>query len=449
MGPNTQWLLAEASGAELAVVLIGLANSAGGTVLLGVDPVSGQIQGIGNPATTIDRVFQAALLADPPLVLPLPRVVTTGNKDIVKVIVPKGLPYVYNLEGRYFGRSGSRTILLAARELRQLLMNRGIVQFETRFPPDTTIEDINPNLISKYMTILNRFDDGRYMEVLRQRGCIKMDDGVLRPTYAGLLLFGNYPQQWLPSVSILAARFPGITFSDEFVKQEISGTLPEQIRQAEAFVRDHLRSVVRLVGLTRQEITEYPLEAVRELLVNAVAHRDYNQQGDSIHLHIFSDRLEVHSPGGLPGPVNLDNLLVARFSRNAVIAQVLSDLGFIERLGYGLKRVVTTLQQYNLPAPMFAEVGGTFRVTIFNTSGESQEMMKPRDLSRYVKYDLNPRQETALAHLAIRGRINNRNYQELCPDVSPETLRRDLADLVSKGILIKIGDKKSTYYILK
>ena len=106
-----------------------------------------------------------------------------------------------------------------------------------------------------------------------------------------------------------------------------------------------MRSVARLIGLTRQEMTEYPLDAIRELLVNAVTHRDYNLGGEGIQLHIFSDRLEVHSPGMLPGPVNLDNLLVSRFSRNAVIAQVLSDLGFVERLGYGLNRVVSVMRK--------------------------------------------------------------------------------------------------------
>jgi ATP-dependent DNA helicase RecG len=79
--------------------------------------------------------------------------------------------------------------------------------------------------------------------------------------------------------TILAARFSGVTFNDRFVRQEIGGTLPEQLRQAEAFVRANLQSVVRLVGLTHQETLEYPFEAVRELLVNAVAHRDYNLQG--------------------------------------------------------------------------------------------------------------------------------------------------------------------------
>jgi len=415
---------------------------------LGISPRSGRVQGVSDPAEAIDRIFQAALSADPPLVLPIPSVEWIGEKRVVRVVVPRGLPCVYSLEGRYLGRGGRQTNPLTAQRLRQLLMERGVVQLESRLPPGATLDDLDPAQVSAYLAALNLPENQPFETILRQRGCLQMDGGVSRPTYAGLLLFGVSPQQWLPGATILAARFPGIAFSDEFIKQDIRGSLPEQLHQAETFVRDHLRSVARLVGLTRQETPEYPLAAVRELLVNAVAHRDYNQQGDCIHLHIFADHLEVHSPGLLPGPVTLENLLRARFSRNAVITQVLSDLGFVERLGYGLERVVTVMRQSNLPEPKFEEVGGSFRVTLFNPASSYPAAFEP-DLSAYARYDLNPRQELALAHLAERRRITNRAYQELCPDVSPETLRRDLTDLVQKGIIVKVGSKKATYYILK
>jgi ATP-dependent DNA helicase RecG len=182
------------------------------------------------------------------------------------------------------------------------------------------------------------------------------------------------------------------------------------------------------------------------LIVNAIAHRDYNIQGDSIHLNIFSDRLEITSPGGLPGPVTIDNIMEARFSRNPIIVQVLSDLGYVERLGYGLDRVVSLMRENSLPPPRFEEVAGSFRVTLYNTPVE--ESGYP-DMSKYLQLDINPRQVSALNYLGNRKRITNREFQELCPEVHPETLRRDLADLVSRGILVKIGDKKSTYYILK
>src|SRR5258708_13463156 len=97
------------------------------------------------------------------------------------------------------------------------------------------------------------------------------------------------------------------------------------------------------------------MEAVRELVVNAVSHRDYSIQGDGIRMFLFGNRLEVSSPGGLPGPVTIDNIADERFSRNSIIVQVLSDLGFIERLAYGVDRVIPLMQNRGLPTPQFTE----------------------------------------------------------------------------------------------
>jgi ATP-dependent DNA helicase RecG len=448
MGPELHWFPEDIPAGRLAATLVGMANTSGGRVLIGVSPRAGRIQGVHNPEGVTDRIFQAALLSDPPLVLPVPRTESVQGVLLISVTVPQGLPHVYSLEGRYLGRVGRRETPLTARKLRALLVERGVIQFEARIPPTASLDDLDFDQVAAYIEALGLPHDDDPQDILLRRGCLVLEDGQYHPTYAAVLLFGKHPQQWLPSASLLAARFPGMAFSDEFIKQEIRGTLPDQLRQAETFVRDHLRSIARLVGLTREETPEYPLEAVRELLVNAVAHRDYSQQGDTIHLHIFADRLEVHSPGGLPGPVTLANLLEARFSRNAVIAQVLSDLGFVERLGYGLNRVLTTLKQNNLPAPKFEELGGAFRVTLFAKSDGKPGLTAP-DLSIYAERDLNPRQQRALGYLVENARITNSDYQSLCPEVSAETLRRDLVDFVKKGILIKVGDKRATYYILK
>lgn len=445
MGPDLHWYPESVSLSDLAETLTAMANTRGGKVILGVAPRTGNLQGVKAVEKATDLVFQAALLAEPVLVLPMPVVQQVTGKQVVIVTVPEGLPNVYNLQGRYLTRDGRYNIPFAARKLRELLVARGILQFESRVPADADLEDLDEAQVEAYLKALNRPGED-WGQVLLTRGCLAKEGEALRPTYAALLLFGKHPQRWLPNATILAARFPGISFSDEFLRQDIAGTLPQQLRQAEAFLQDHLRTVVRMVGLTHQDTPEYPYSAVRELLVNAVAHRDYNQQGDNIHLYLYSDRLEVHSPGTLPGPVNLKNLLEARFSRNAVIVQVLSDLGFVERLGYGLNRVVTVMRQNGLRAPHFEESGGTFRVTLYGQPFPAQSLP---DLSPYRDLDLNPRQRQALDFLAQNPRITSSDYQELCPDVHPETLRRDFVDLVKKGVLIKMGSKRATYYILK
>ena len=262
-------------------------------------------------------------------------------------------------------------------------------------------------------------------------------------------MFAKDPQQWLPNSTILLVRYAGSSAADRFIKQETRGTLPDQIRQAEAFLRDNIPSQVRVAGLTHQISPEYPYEVVRELLINAVAHRDYNIQGDNVHVNLYSERLEVHSPGGLPGPVTLENLLEARFSRNAIVMQLLSDMGFVERLGYGLNRVVEALRKNGMRRPVFEETAGTFRVAIFRTEEPAPDGRAGPAVRALQEALLNPRQEQALNFLIQNRRITNRDYQDLCPDVHSETLRRDLADLVERDILIKIGDKRATYYVLK
>jgi ATP-dependent DNA helicase RecG len=458
MGPTLHWFPEDVPLSYLAMTLVGMANSEGGMVILGVSPRAGELVGINNPEAGFEHVFQAAILADPTLVLPIPRQVTAQRTGMAKpvnlilVSIPAGLPHVYCLDGRYLGRTGAQTNPLSARELYKLLQQRGAVQFETRIIPEASVNDLDEDQVMAYTHFAGNVPLGdleKSYEFLIKRGCLKRVSDELLLTYAALLLFGRYPEQWLPNATILAGRFPGVALSGMYIKKDIKGNLPEQLRQAEEFIRTNLNTTVRLVGLQHQESLEYPFEAVRELLVNAVAHRDYNLQGDNIHINIFADRLEISSPGTLPGPVTLENLLEARFARNAVISQVLSDLGFVERLGYGLDRVVDVTRNAGLLPPEFVEVAGTFRVTLFSSLRCAGSDGRLPDLSAYLDLDLNSRQQMALAQLAKIKRISSHEYQSLCPEVHAETLRRDLADLVTRGILIKVGDKKATYYILK
>lgn len=453
MGATLHWFPSDVPLSRLATILAAMANTEGGNVFLGISPRSAQVQGVANVQALIDAVFQAALLTDPPLLLPVPQVVTLDNLPVIWVVVPRGLPHVYSLDGRFLGRDGAQTNPLPARKLRQILLERGVIQFETISPPEADLDDLDGAKTAAYAAGLNLPGSPAVEEILLHRGCLRREKGGdstrLLPTYAGLLLFGKYPQQWLPNSTILAVRFSGLTQGDKFFKQEIQGTLAEQIQMAEAFVHSNLRSVVHLIGLKRQETLEYPLESIREILVNAVAHRDYNVQGDNIHLFIFPDRIEIHSPGGLPGPVNLNNLLETRFSRNAVLCQALSDMGYVERIGYGLNRVIEITRQNQMRSPKFEEVANSFHVTLFGYPEMPAGLAPEQTIQQYQEYISNPRQELALNFLLRHKRITSRDYQDLCPEVHAETLRRDLADLVNRGLLIKVGDKRATYYLLK
>jgi len=433
--------------AKLAETLVAFANAGGGALLVGIDPRSNEVRGLDDPELALDRALEGALAVDPPLIIPLPEVVDMQGKPVLMVAVPPGLPHVYSFRGKYLVRDGARNRPLDPRRLRRLMMERGAVSFEALVPEGARLDDLDWEKASRYLADLGGLSSGSREEALLRRGCLTHTDAEPVPTYAGLLLFGREPQRWVRSSEILVVRYAGNAMSDRFVREEVRGTLPEQIRRAEAFVVGNMRRGVRLLGLERVEETEYPVEAIREAIVNAVAHRDYQIRGDEIRVLMFSDRIEVYSPGRLPGHITVENLVDERFSRNETIVQILSDMGFIERLGYGIDRMISHMAQMGLPPPDFEETGAGFQVTL---TGHGAALISGEiDALRWQHLGLNERQEQALAYLVENGRITNREYQELCPEVSAETIRRDLADLVRKGLLLKIGEKRATYYIFK
>jgi ATP-dependent DNA helicase RecG len=437
---------------RLAETLAAFANADGGIVLLGVHPQGGVVRGVKNADAAIDKALAAGLRCEPPLVLPRPESAMLEDKEVLVVQVPAGLPHAYGLRGKYLARAGKKNSALGPRQLRQLLRERGEANFEALPAPGATLDDLDDALVQQYAAAFGEPTPNKkdaILDLLHRRNCIVKESGAWRPTTSGYLLFGHEPQRAFPSAEILLARYAGKQMADEFLRETVRGPLPEQIRRAEAWVVANMRKGSRIDALQRADRAEYPVPAVREAIVNAVAHRDYAIRGDEIRVLMFSDRIEVYSPGRLPGHVTVDNIVEERFSRNEVIAQVLADLGFIERLGYGIDRMIRLMHEWGLPAPRFVETTNGFKVTLRGPGEKLVSEDAVADRSRWRHLDLNERQQAALELIVKNQRITNREYRDLYPDVSEETIRRDLADLVEEGILLKMGDKKGTYYILK
>ena len=438
-GDRVAVLPAQASQRKLAQTLAALANTSGGTVLITLAS-----RRRASDETIVDRAVEAALSCNPPLILPLPEFVEADGRALLALTVPPGLPHVYAHANVYWRREGPANVPLGPRPLRELFLARDTPGQESLPVAGATLDDLDWQAVRAYADSLPTRPSGSLKAFLRQRGGLDAD---FKPTFAGILLFGREPQRFLLAAEILLVRYPGPAMGDVFLKEVARGTLPQQIRQAEAFLMANMRRGARIEALERAEQPEYPLPVVRESIVNAVAHRDYAIRGEEIRISLFADRLEVYSPGRLPGHVTLDNLVDERYARNEVLVQVLSDLGFVERLGYGIDRMLQLMRADGLPAPVFEETANGFRVVL---QGHGERLIEPRpDGFRWADLALNSRQQRALAFVAEHGRVSNRDLQELCPDVSPETIRRDLAGLVDQDVLIRIGDKRATYYILK
>jgi len=263
-----------------------------------------------------------------------------------------------------------------------------------------------------------------------------------RPTHAAVLLFGREPQRFLITSEVKCLHFHGIQVRKPIPSYQIyKGTVFELVDQALDFV---LAKINRRVGTREHSVQapveyELPLEAVREAVVNAVAHRDYTSNA-SVQVMLFADRLEVWNPGELPPPLTPDLLRQPHPSipRNPLIAEPLYLARYIEKAGSGTLDMIERCKTAELPEPDFEQRAGQWVVTLWR-DWLTEDMLAGLGLS--------DRQIEAVKYVKVHGRLTNSEYQDVT-SVIRKTAARDLDDLVTKGVLERVGLKRGVHYVL-
>lgn len=444
-GPSTIYLPATHPEA-LAEDLAALANTDGGMIVLGMDD-KGRVTG-RTFGEEVEGLVRAAERLCRPLVVATWEAVQEPGGAVFVIRVPRS-PELHSLaDGRVLIRAGQVNRPLGGEEIRQLAATKSAADFETEPVPGATRADLDEAVIAEYLDKRQQRQRrplaGTPESILRDIGALTAN-GL--PTASGLLLFGKNPQSFLTQARLIFVKFPGTEPRGEGGvagygrREEFTGPLARVIENAWQVIWSEMSVGAVVTGLERQEIAEYPAFAVREALVNAVCHRDYRLRGRYIEVRMYADRLEVLSPGGLPGFMTLDNLVEEHFSRNPRLVAGLFQWGYIEELGLGIDRMIEEMVNQGHPPPKFKAQPYAFTVTLYNA--------RERKVAPRWQAVMNERQTRALQFIRENGRITSRDYQDLCPDVSPETLRLDLNDLVDRGVLLKIGAKKGTYYVMK
>jgi ATP-dependent DNA helicase RecG len=445
-GPLTACLL-EADPFVLAEMMVAFANGDGGSIVVGKDSDGN----VSNSQIYVEEL-EGALHQAEQLCRP---VIQTGWEQFesedgtVFVVRVVRSPELHALsDGRVLIRAGAENRPLSGDEIRLLAGSKSTGEFESETVAGATTTDFDDHVISEYV---QKLESRRQKSISRNTDEILLEAGAITrdgiPTIAGMLLFGSESHALLPQSGLVFVRFIGTDPRGSDGKagygrrEEINGPLARVVENTWNVIHEEMTISAVVEGLEREEKPEYPPFAVREALVNAVCHRDYRLQGRRVEVRMFADRMEVISPGGLPGFITVDNIVDEHFSRNPRVVKGLFQWGYIEELGLGIDRMIESMVQAGHPPPEFKARPHAFTVTLYNN--RSQKIM-PK-----WQGNMNERQMRAVEHIQTNGRIANREYQQLCPDVSPETLRLDLSDMVDKGLLLKIGANKGTYYILK
>ena len=330
-----------------AASLVAFANTDGGQFILGVDKTH-QIVGIDDPDAVMQRIDQIAYNnCEPPLTVIQETVTTDTGAVVIVVNVPKGdqRPYRTN-RGVYYIRTTSGRRQASRQELLRLFQATESLFYDETSVLRASLSDLSVDAFENfvrqaYQRSIEEFLGG-YEQLLINLRLAANIQGVIYPNLAALLFFGREPQRFFPWVQVVAARIPGSDLSAApSDAKTLGGTLPVMLDDAARFMRLHLQQAHRIRGFEPEVYPELPTEALRETLVNALAHRDYTVNAP-IRLFIYDDRLEVRTPGGLPNTVTIEaiKLGAAHVLRNPTIYTLFSRLGMVTGIGSGVYRTI-------------------------------------------------------------------------------------------------------------
>ncbi len=428
---------------DLANVLIGLANADGGRVAVGI--YGGEIEGVSSDPKQLNALLQASIdFTSPPVRCRadfLDCVNKSGHADRLLVFdVESAERHIHrNRKGECFLRMGDENRKLNQIEERELTFDKHESVFDGTLIEGYTREDLDTPTIEAYAQRVGSTDLGRFM---RSRGLYYDLPNRSGVTHAGILLFGRITPVWS---YVRYLRYSGTRIetgprSNLTEDKRLDGTIPEIIEQTKLLLADRLGTVIRLSRSGRfEEMPALPHFAWLEAVVNAVTHRSYSLQGDGIRVRDFSDRLEIESPGRLPGLVRVQNIRHSRFSRNPNIARVLAEMTqYVRETNEGVERIFQEMDSSGLRPPVYTVSESSVRVTLYK---DPERSVSPEEVEE-VYGRLAPlrgrmggdRLSLLLETLRERKEMSSREVSFLL-DASIPTVRSYLRDLEALGLV--------------
>jgi len=416
-------------------------------VLIGVAP-NGRIVGQQVTDNTLHDVTTAVRNIEPVAQVDVARVSVGDGRDVIVVHAASGTQGPYTYDGRPFIRVGNTTRRMKREEYERLVLARLHSQHRWETLPaekwevaDLDADEIRQTVVEAVAAKrLSSVPSERPETVIRRLGLLV--DG--RPTQAAVVLFGKEPLPHYPQCAIRLARFRGVTKSEFIDNRQVHGHAFALLRHTEAFFDLHLpvRSRVIPGRMQREDQPQYPVEALREALVNALCHRDYSESGASVGVSIYDDRLEVWSWGSLPGELTPEKLRVDHPSvrRNDLVADVFYRRGYIEKWGRGTQKIIELCLHAGLREPEFLERAGEVGVRLWAAAGVT---------TKEADADLTPRQREVLNAVASLGEAGVEEIrQRLRSPPSVRMVQRLLAALMESGRVLRTGKGRSTRYRL-
>jgi ATP-dependent DNA helicase RecG len=430
---------------EIGQAVSAFANTSGGVILVGVSP-DGNIVGVDIGKKTVEDLANwIKQNTDPPM---YPQILThkVDDKDIIEIVIKESDEKPIFSQGHAYQRVGRTSPRISISRIRELAkQERKTLAWDEKICEEADLEDIDENKVrwflkkAKAERNLDIDPDTSTREALERLEFTKNG----RLTNAAVLLFGKSPQRFFLMAETRCGRFKGTEPVKPFIDMKVfGGSIIDQVDNAEDFVLRNISMAawVEKGKIERTEKWEYPPDAIREAIVNAVCHRDY-EISSNVQVRVFDDRIEVWGCGPLPAPLTVEALMGEHKSvlRNPLIGKCFFLIKFIEHWGTGTNDIIKDCLAMGLPEPIFKYVINDLVITF----------RKYPILEDLEKLGLNERQRKAIEFLKQYGKLTFSEYRKIYPDAAERTLRKDLEDLVKTELIKPTGEKKGRKYYLK
>ncbi len=407
----------------------GFANAQGGVIFIGKDD-NGNVVGVTESKKLMDDIPNKIRNAIG-ITVEVNLHEENGNHFIEIITPPYSVPI--SLRGRYYYRSGSTKQELTGASLNEFLLKKSGKTWDDVIEPRANFEDIDKKAVNTFLKAsenAGRLPENNDLSIPELFEKLRLtENGQLKRS--ALVLFGKDPGKFYPNTFVKIGRFGNDDADLKFQETEEGNLIALLQGVLNQLNRKFLTRPIEFEGMHRIEKGEYPVAAIREMLLNALVHRNY--VGAPIQIRVYDDKVSIWNEGTLPDGLTLEALKRSHSSRprNPIIADVCFKGGYIDAWGRGTIKIIDTCKQADLPEPELTELDGGFSITLF------KDNITPEKLT---KLGLNDRQIKAVLILKERSKITNKEYQEF-NETTERTASRDLSDLVEKGIIKSSGVK--------
>jgi ATP-dependent DNA helicase RecG len=423
---------------QIAKTCVAFCNLFGGSIYIGVKD-DGSIIGVSEEDIQQSIEFLGKHIYEscsPPII---PRVYAKrfGEQGVLVVEVSSGMNKPYYLSSEGIGRGvyirvGRSTLRANQDTIQELQWQSKGIHFDTLPNYAAQVNHLDQTLLAQLLTERKAISKEQRDEILKSYRVLVSEHGNDYCTHGGTLLFDPHPERFYSEAFVICSRFKGEAGRNVLETVDVSGPLPHQIESACQFVFEHVGSSFIVNGTRRTEKTAIPLVAVREAIVNAVAHRNYHMPAP-IKIAVYSDRVEIFSPGGFPGPIQPDMYESGiTYIRNVVITKVLRRLGYVEKLGSGLRTIFESCRAQGLQEPQIVEDSTFVKVILFKTH-RTEAVFEDEHKTRI------------LTTIRTTGQVSTGELTRMV-NIPRSTLVRKLNELLKENKIVKSGKGRSVRY---